>query len=80
MWVRDYEPELKRQSNEWRSPNSPRPKNSRQAQSKVKKMMVFAYDHQGIIMTDRVPCGISATAAYYHDWLQKLHRKIHKLT
>jgi hypothetical protein len=22
-WVRDFEPELKSQSNEWRSPNSP---------------------------------------------------------
>jgi hypothetical protein len=26
MWVRDFEPELMSQSNEWRSPNSPRPK------------------------------------------------------
>jgi uncharacterized protein YeaC (DUF1315 family) len=25
-WVRDFEPELKSQSNEWRSPKSPRPK------------------------------------------------------
>jgi len=27
---------------------------------------------------DRVPCGRSVTAAYYCDWMQKLHRKIHK--
>ncbi|PSN36298.1 hypothetical protein C0J52_20301 [Blattella germanica] len=27
--------------------------------------MIFAYDHQGIIMTDRVPCGRSVTGAYY---------------
>jgi len=26
-WVRDFEPELKLQSNEWRSPTSPLPKN-----------------------------------------------------
>ena len=25
-WVRDFEPELKSRSNEWRSPSSPRPK------------------------------------------------------
>jgi hypothetical protein len=37
--------------------------------------MIFAYDHRGIIMTDKVP---SVTAAYYHDWMQKLRRKMHK--
>ncbi|KAK9688251.1 hypothetical protein QE152_g35691 [Popillia japonica] len=29
-------------------------------------------------MTDRVPCGKSVTAAYYHYFLQKLGRKMHK--
>jgi hypothetical protein len=41
-------------------------------------MMIFAYDHRGIITTDRVPRGTSVTAAFYRDWLQKLCRKIHK--
>jgi len=41
-------------------------------------MMIFAYDHRGIIMTDRVPCGTSVTAVYYHDWMQELCRKMHK--
>jgi len=77
-WVRDFEPEFKSQSNERRSPSSPRPKKFRLAQSKVKEMMIFAYDHRGIIMTDRVPCGTSVKAAYYRDWKQKLHRKIYK--
>jgi len=42
--------------------------------------MIFAYDHRGIIMTDRVPRGTSVTAAYeyYRDWIQTLRRKIHK--
>jgi hypothetical protein len=52
-WVKDFEPELKSQSNEWRSPNSPQPKKFWRAQSKIKQM-IFAYDHQWIIMTDRV--------------------------
>jgi len=54
-WVRDFEPELKSQSDEWGSPTSPRHKTFRRAQSKVKQMMIFAYDHRGIITTDRVP-------------------------
>jgi transposase len=41
-------------------------------------MMIFAYDHRGIIMADRVPCGTSGTSAYYCDWMQKLRRKMHK--
>ena len=51
-WVRDFELELKSHSNEWRSPTSPCPKKFRRAQSKVKQMMIFAYDHRGIIMTE----------------------------
>ena len=62
-WARDFEPELKSQSNEWRSPASQRPKKFRREQSQVKQMVIFAYDHRGIIMTDRVPCGTSVTAA-----------------
>jgi histone-lysine N-methyltransferase SETMAR len=43
-------------------------------------MMIFACDHRGIIMTDRVPCGTSVTAAtYYFDLMQNLRRKVQKL-
>jgi len=77
-WVRVFEPDLKSQSNEGRSPTSLQPQKFRQAQSKIKEMMIFAYDQRGIIMTDRVPCGTSVTAVYYRDWTQKLRRKIHK--
>jgi hypothetical protein len=41
-------------------------------------MMIFAYDHRGIITTDRVLCGTSVTAAYYRNRMQKLSRKINK--
>ena len=51
-WFRDFEPELKSQLKEWRSPTSPCPQKFRRAQSKVKQMMIFAYDHRGIIMTE----------------------------
>ena len=32
-WVRDFEPELKSQSNEWRGPSSPQPKKFQQSQA-----------------------------------------------
>ena len=32
---------------------------SKSAQSKVKQMMIFAYDHQGVIMPDRVTSNVA---------------------
>ena len=36
-WIRDFEPELKSQSSEWRGKDSPRPKKFKRAQTNVKK-------------------------------------------
>ena len=60
MRIRDFEPELKKLSSDW------------------KQMMIYAYDHRSVMVTDRVPCGKSITEAYHHDILQKLCRKMHK--
>jgi histone-lysine N-methyltransferase SETMAR len=38
-WIRNFEPELKSQSSEWRGQGSPRPKKFKRAQSNVKQMM-----------------------------------------
>jgi len=76
-WIRDFKPELKSQSSEWRGKGSPRPKKFKRAQSNVKQMMVLTYDCKGVIMTDRVPSGMTVTAAYYRQFVQKLRRKTH---
>ena len=47
------------------------------AQPNVKQMMIFAYDCEGVIMTDRVLSGTTVTVAYYRQFLQKLRRKMH---
>jgi hypothetical protein len=39
-----YGPHLKRQSNEWKNPGSPRPKKVRPTQSNVKAIFIVAYD------------------------------------
>ncbi|KAJ4445497.1 hypothetical protein ANN_07305 [Periplaneta americana] len=46
-WTRSYEPNLKRQSNEWKHPGSPRPKKVRPTQSAVKEMFIVACDTDG---------------------------------
>jgi len=38
-WVFDYDPETKRQSSEWHTKSSPRPKKARMSRSKVKTMI-----------------------------------------
>ena len=76
-WIRDFEPELKSQSSEWRGKGSPRTKKFKRAQWNMKQMMIFAYDCKGVIITDRVPIGTTVTAAYYRQFLQKLRRKMH---
>lgn len=40
--------------------------------------LIFAYDQQGVIITDRVTCSQSITGLYYRAFLQKRNRKIHK--
>ncbi|KAJ4447911.1 hypothetical protein ANN_09920 [Periplaneta americana] len=54
-WTRSYEPNLKRQSNEWKHPGSPRPKKVRPTQSAVKVMFIVAYDIDGVILHHAVP-------------------------
>jgi histone-lysine N-methyltransferase SETMAR len=71
-WVQDFEPQLKSQSSQWKHATSPHPKKCRRQQSKVKLMMIMAYDKNGVIATDRVPPGSTVTAAYYRKFLQEV--------
>ena len=61
-WVRAYEPELKRQSAEWRHEGSPRRQKFRQNPSPVKLMVILAYDVQGVILCHFVPHGKTVNA------------------
>ena len=49
-WARSYEPNLKRQSNEWKHPGFLCPKKVRPTQCAVKVMLIVAYDTDGVIM------------------------------
>lgn len=69
-WLRSYEPELKRQSAEWRDPGSPRPKKFRQQQGQLKQMCICAYDYQGVLVADRVPLHQSVNKEYYRAFIQ----------
>ena len=74
IWIRDFEPQLKSQSCQCKHATSPRPKKCRRQQSKIKLMMIMAYDKNGVTATDRVPPGSTVTAAYYREFLQDVLR------
>ena len=58
-WIRSFEPELKRQSSEWHTKDSPRPFKFRRSQN-CPKMLIFAYDFRGVLTAHRVPTGRTA--------------------
>ncbi|KFM70806.1 Mariner Mos1 transposase, partial [Stegodyphus mimosarum] len=69
-WARLYQPELKRQSNEWRHHGSPRRSKFRQNPSNVKVMVILVYDCDGVILTHTVPPQQTVTAQYYCSFLE----------
>ena len=71
-WVRLYEPELKRQSAEWHTPSSRRPAKYRR-KSKLKMLMMFAYDRHGILTSHKVESGKTINGKYYEAYIKKKH-------
>jgi histone-lysine N-methyltransferase SETMAR len=69
-WARSYEPELKRQSSEWRRQGSPRQRKFRQEAGHVKVMLIVAYDYEGVLLTHAVPSGTTVNAVYYRNFLE----------
>ncbi|KAJ4446802.1 hypothetical protein ANN_13500 [Periplaneta americana] len=65
-WTRSYEPNLKRQSNEWKHPGSPRPKKVRPTKSSVKEMFIVAYEIDGVILHHAVPPRLTENADYWN--------------
>ena len=68
-WILDFEPQLKSHSSQCKHATSCSKKCCRQ-QSKVKLIMIMAYDKNRVIATDGVPPGSTVTAAHYRKFLQ----------
>ena len=78
-WARAYEPEMKRQSNEWCHYGSSRKNKVRQNPSSAKVTVIFAYDSAGGIITHAVPQHRTVTGQYYADFLEHhLRRALRK--
>ena len=73
-WIRSFEPELKRQSSEWPTKDSPRPLKFRRSQNCPKLLMIFAYDFHGVLTAHRVPTGRTVNKEYYEKYLRTVLR------
>ena len=68
-WIRSFESELKRQSAEWHTPNSPRSVKFRGNMNNPEMLMIFACDAEGVLTTHRVPDGTTVNKEDYESYL-----------
>ena len=61
---------MRRQSTKWHTPSSPRPAKYRRTRSKLKTLMIFAYDRHGILTSHRVKIGKTINGKYYEEYLK----------
>jgi histone-lysine N-methyltransferase SETMAR len=48
-WCFQFDPEIKRQSMQWKTSASPRPKKARMSRARVKTMLICFFDHKDIV-------------------------------
>ena len=56
-WCFAYDPETMRQSSKWVGKTSPRPKKLKFQRSRIKNMLIFFFDSQGIVHKEFIPEG-----------------------
>ena len=72
----EYDPLTKRQSLEWKSASSPRPKKARLFKSKIKVMLIVFFGVHGIVHLEFLPQGQTINQNVYKDILRRLMRSV----
>ena len=75
-WVYGYDPETKRQSSQWKSSTSPRPKTVRQVKSNLKSIIISFFDIEGIVHKEFVPTGQTVNSGFYCKVLRRMREKL----
>lgn len=75
-WTFEYDPETKRQSAEWHTSASPKPKKAKMSKSKVKTMLIVFFDAKGVVHKEFLPQGQTVNAPYYVDVLERLRKRV----
>ena len=75
-WIFEYDSETKRQSKEWHTSASPRPKKARMSKSKIKSMLICFLTVKAIVHTEFVPQGQTVNQFYYREILERLRKRV----
>ena len=73
-WIYSYDPEIKRQSSQWKHAYSPRPKKTRQSKSTHKPLMISFFDSTGMIYMHWFPTGLTVNKEYYVEVLREFRK------
>ncbi|GFU79342.1 putative DD34D transposase [Trichonephila clavipes] len=74
-----YDPETKRQSSEWHTPQSPRQKKARMSKSRMKAMLIVFFDKNGVVHSEFVPEGQTVNGTFYVEVLKRLKRRVNRV-
>ena len=77
-WCFQYDPETKRQSTQWKTQNSPRPKKARMSRSQVKTMLVCFFDTKGIVYYEFIAQGPMVNQQCYLEVLTRLCESVRR--
>ena len=75
-WVHHFDPETKRQSQQWKHMHSPPPVKCRKIASAGKVMASVFWDCDGVVMIEYLEKGHTVTGQYYAQQLERLKQAI----
>ena len=78
-WIFEYDSETKRQSSEWHTSNSPRPKKARMSKSKIRSMLICFFDSEGVVHKEFVPQWQTVNKQYYGEVLGQFRKRVHRV-
>ena len=77
-WIYCYDPEIKRQSSQWKHAGFPRPKKARHSKSILKLLMIPFFDSTGLIYRHWVPTGQIVNKEYYVEVLRAFRKRFRR--
>ena len=77
-WVYQYDPETKRQSAQWKTANSPRPKNFRRSKRRVKTTLLTFFDIRGIVHYEFVPTEQTVNQVYCLEVMERPRENVRR--
>jgi histone-lysine N-methyltransferase SETMAR len=73
-----YDPETKRNSMQWKTQNSPRPKRARMSRSQFKTTLVCFFDHKRIVHHEFIASGQTVNQQCYLEVLTRLRESVRR--